>query len=85
MQNYLITKYLIGYTLKLEHFGYIQLSKVYYLIYFINVATKIFKIIYVACILSLLDSADLVSTEGKRKSQNKEPKNVHGLIGTLIP
>lgn len=52
---------------------------------FTNVAAKIFKIVYVACILFLLDSADLVVLGGKKKNQNKEPKSRYGLYLWLLP
>ena len=38
--------------------------------FFANVAAKIFKIAYVACILFLLNSADLVDLGGKKENQN---------------
>ena len=47
---------------------------------FTNVAIKTFQITYVFCILFLLDSADLVALDGKRKNPNKEPKSVYTLI-----
>ena len=53
--------------------------------FFVNVATKINKIAYVACILFLLDSADLVALGGRKKNQNKEPENGYGLYLRSIP
>lgn len=53
--------------------------------FFANGVAKKFKIAYVACILFLLDNADLLAFGGKKTNQNKEPKNGYGLIGHINP